>query len=147
MKLIDISPSDYRFLYELLAQRDETINISHREMPTYGKHVEFIESEPYDWHKIIMAGADRIGVCYLSKKNEIGIFIDKQFQGKGYGGKVLAMILQEFRHRDLLANINPKNLRSAALFERMGFKLIQQTYALRLPCGNSSDLPASARQR
>ena len=38
-KLIPVSKSDIRFLYDLLKERNSSINISHRKMPTYKQHV------------------------------------------------------------------------------------------------------------
>ena len=41
-----IKESDYRFLYELLTQRRQAANISHKKMPTYEEHVKFVRSRP-----------------------------------------------------------------------------------------------------
>ena len=45
-KLIPVSKSDIRFLYDLLKERNSSINISHRKMPTYKQHVKFVNSKP-----------------------------------------------------------------------------------------------------
>jgi RimJ/RimL family protein N-acetyltransferase len=129
---------DYYFLYELLKQRNDTINISHKETPTYEQHCNFVKSKPYPYYKLIGDIDNRIGVCYVTEKNEIGIFIDKKYQGQGYGKAVLRRIIEinAFRKKFhvLYANINPRNLKSQNLFKDLGFKLIQQTYALMPTC-------------
>jgi hypothetical protein len=37
-------------------------------------------------------------------------------------------LMQRHGHRRYLANINPRNERSAYLFSRLGFNLVQHTY-------------------
>ena len=39
IKLKAVSKSDYRFLYNLLKERDSKVNISHKKMPTYNEHL------------------------------------------------------------------------------------------------------------
>lgn len=126
----DIRDWDYFFLYELLKQRDETINISHKQMPSYEDHIRFIESKPYPFHKMIIDMESQIGVCYVTAQNEVGMFIDEKFKRMGYGKTVLQRIIKLFPNKRLLANINPINFVSQKLFRDAGFRLIQQTYAL-----------------
>jgi RimJ/RimL family protein N-acetyltransferase len=125
-------------LYKLLQERDETTNISHKGLPDFETHRAFVESKPYaDWCFI---GIDHwkngdcfdlvVGACYLSKQDEIGVFIFKAYQGKGYGWRAVKALIDKHGPRRYLANINPRNERSADLFARMGFKLIQHTYEL-----------------
>ena len=48
-----IRKSDVDFLYEILSERTTNENISHKEMPTYKKHVKFVLSKPYKkWYII-----------------------------------------------------------------------------------------------
>jgi RimJ/RimL family protein N-acetyltransferase len=121
---------DYRFLYNLLRQRDSTVNISHSKMPTWKEHETFLDCQPYPVHEIIIFGPRKIGMFYLTNKNEIGIFIDQYYQAEGFGRLALKMILERFKDRKLFANINPKNMRSQKLFASFDFKAIQVTYAL-----------------
>ncbi|SVB98178.1 uncharacterized protein METZ01_LOCUS251032, partial [marine metagenome] len=39
-----IKNTDYEFLYDLLLQRNPDANISHKKMPTYEEHVNFVKS-------------------------------------------------------------------------------------------------------
>ena len=120
-----------KFLYELLKERDATkVNISHREMPSFEAHMAFVDSKPYrewfvifeEWGNVEMGP---IGAIYLSKDNEIGIFISKAYQGKGYGKKAVRLLMQINPGKRFLANIAPGNVRSLAMFEKMGFELKQ----------------------
>ena len=80
IKLKLISKSDYRFLYNLLKERDSRANISHKKMPTYNEHLKFIRSKPYAKWYIAEFGAFKIASVYLTSQNEIGIFIKKTYQ-------------------------------------------------------------------
>ena len=54
VKLKTVSKSDYRFLYNLLMERDARANISHKKMPTYNQHVAFVSAKPYSkWYVIL----------------------------------------------------------------------------------------------
>ena len=120
-------PDRALILYDLLKERDETVNISHKEMPAWSDHVRFIESRPYqNWYFIDDNGI--VGACYITKLNEIGVQIFKKSRGKGYGAWAVETMIGGFGKRRYLANINPHNEASAALFAKLGFKLAQHTY-------------------
>jgi hypothetical protein len=95
-----VSKSDYRFLYNLLKERDSRTNISHKKMPTFNEHIKFIKSKPYTKWYIVKYGAQKIASIYLTSQNEIGIFV------------------------------SPKNKTSENFFKSYGFKFIQKTYEL-----------------
>ena len=140
------SDSDAKFLFDLLEERDARANISHKKMPSYKSHVQFIKSEPYKkWYIIYVRhylsslkdpteyryDKEKVGSIYLSKKNEIGIFISKKFQGKGIGKYALNdLMAKDTRIKRYLANVNPKNKKSIQFFENNKFKLIQYTFEL-----------------
>ena len=136
MHLISINERHDRhaILYQLLSERDETINISHRAMPTWEDHVRFVESEPYEAWYFVVSGdglCDRpIGACYLSRNNEIGISILKAEKGKGYGPEAIKAIIEKHGPGRYLANINPRNEPSKRVFSNLGFRKIQETYEL-----------------
>jgi RimJ/RimL family protein N-acetyltransferase len=129
---------DQMLLYELLKQRDETTNISHKGLPDFEAHRAFVESKPYaDWCFIEIDHWKNgdcfdlvVGACYLSKQDEIGIHIFKAHQGKGYGLRAVKALIEKHGPKRYLANINPRNERSAKMFGGLGFMLIQQTYEL-----------------
>lgn len=110
-----------RLLYKLLAERKPNQCISHKEMPTYANHVKFIRSKPYKEHFIIYDSKWPVGSAYISKNNEIGLFIFEEFHNKGYGTKTLNDIIKKYKKENLYANINPQNYKSIAFFKKHGF--------------------------
>ena len=150
IRLVDIYESrDFNTLYELLKERTSDQSISHKEMPLWDDHVDFVVSKPYeawyfiqDWpatYEEAVFGGRRpevVGEIHInlavypnSTVREVGISIFNSEQGKGYGSKALTELMK-LHPGQLHANINPENHRSIKFFKRFGFKLIQQTYAL-----------------
>jgi len=135
LEIIDLKQvikTDYRFLYQILKEREINTNISHKKMPTYNEHIDFVQSKPYSKWYIIYFGRKKVGSVYISKQNEIGIFIKRKFLKKGIGTKVLKIILEKNPKKRFLANINPKNKKSIEFFKKNGFKLLQKTYELQV---------------
>jgi RimJ/RimL family protein N-acetyltransferase len=128
LKLTEITNSDHKFLYSLLKERGDSVNISHKKMPSYLEHVKFVLSKPYSKWYIVKLHNKKIGSAYLSKQNEIGIFLKKEFQGKNIGQVVLKKFIEENPRKRFLANINPKNKKSINFFKKNNFVLIQFTY-------------------
>ena len=102
-------------------------------MPTYDEHIKFVMSKPYSKWYIIRYNDQSIGSIYLSKQNEIGIFLLNNMQGKGIGQQVLKLMIKKYPRSRYLANINPMNKNSIEFFTKNGFKLIQYTYELDNP--------------
>ena len=132
INFLTIEEIDYKFLYELLLQRKKLVNISHKKMPTYIEHTRFVLSNPYSKWYIILHKNKKIGNAYLTKTNEIGIFILKSIKIKGVGKIVLEEIIKMNPRSRYLANVSPKNDKSSIFFKKNGFKLIQYTYELTL---------------
>lgn len=130
-------------LWKLLEERPPEANISHREMPTWAEHCSFVERYPYRcWYLIKAPTGDFVGAVYLSRHWEIGIGILREHQRKGYAKWALREMIWKWgrpkairgvpgvRRQALLANIAPGNEASKRLFEAVGFKFVQETYAL-----------------
>lgn len=123
-------------LYNLLAERTPSQSISHKEMPSFEEHCEFIDSRPYlFWYLIINQNRKVVGSIYLTKQKEIGIHIFKQYRRRGYGKIAVTKFIKEYANSlstelltEFYANINPKNKASIALFKGLGFEHIQNTY-------------------
>ena len=130
IKLKPVSKSDYRFLYDLLMERNPRANISHKKMPTYNEHVSFVSAKPYSKWYVILYRVNKVGSIYLTSQNEIGIFIKKSFQNKQIGNIALRKLIQKNPKKRYLANVNPKNKKSIRFFKNSGFKLIQYTFEL-----------------
>jgi len=128
--LKSVTNADAEFLFDLLEERDSTANISHKKMPTYNSHIKFIKSKPYSKWYIIFRSKEKIGSIYLSKNDEIGIFLLKKFQSKNIGNFALNELIRKNPRKRFLANVNPKNKKSLQFFKNNGFKLIQYTFEL-----------------
>lgn len=131
MKLISVytRPDRHELLYRLLAERGDEVNISHQEMPSLSQHILFVESMPYEaWYFI--CDPEPVGACYLSRMNEIGVFVFGEHQKKGYARQAVQAIIAKHGPGRYLANISPRNEGSKFLFNGLGFKVIQHTYEM-----------------
>ncbi len=126
-KLTKVTYLDYRFLYDLLKERPSYANISHVDMPTWLQHCKFCESQPYSQWYVIKHKSTKLGSIYITHQNEIGIFIKREYQGKGAARWAVECIMAGLPGK-YIANISPKNKVSKKFFKKMGFKLIQHTF-------------------
>ena len=126
----EVDEKDVQFLYNLLEERKPVTYISHKKMPTYEEHVNFVKSSPYSKWYIIEVDEERAGSIYLTKQNEIGIFLNEGLQEKGIGSNALNVLIGKNPDLRYLANINPENKKSIEFFKKLGFRLIQYTYEL-----------------
>lgn len=140
-----------RILYELLRERsteaDANVNISHRKLPSWKRHVQFVASRPFRYWYLIeiyddsepLQTVEIAGYVSLSHLNEIGIVLFKKYRGMGYGKEAVRALTQKHkplkaipgkRSGHFIANINPSNGASRRMFEALGFRKIQETFAL-----------------
>ena len=148
MKLIPVNPHDddhLQVLYELLEERPEYANVSHKKMPTWNEHADYV------WRSGLLKVAPRlawdlidvethakdtwcpVGSVYLTDREEIGIGIFKAFQRKGYAYEAVRMFIAKHGPRRYLWNVNPANTASIALAQKLGFiGPIQHTYSLEM---------------
>ena len=130
LKLREVSHSDYRFLYELLKNRNQQANISHKTMPTFEEHVEFVMSKPYYTWYVIEYTNKKIGSIYLSKQDEIGIsFVDDSFHDQ-FGNHVIKLLTKKNPRKRYLANVSPLNKKLQNFFVNNGFTELEYTYEL-----------------
>jgi RimJ/RimL family protein N-acetyltransferase len=128
----DLSESA-QVLYDLLSEREQHQNISHKEMPSWAMHCSHYASRPYEaWYLIIddSNSGERaprtVGAIYLSKHREVGLFIFRDYHSRGFGRRALADL--RLRHPGkILANIAIYNKRSQRFFESQGFALYSTT--------------------
>jgi len=130
LKIKNIQKSDYRFLYDLLDERDNIVNISHKKMPTYKQHLKFVDSKPYLKWYVIYYRNNRIGSAYISKQNEIGIHFKKSFNIHKLHKSVMDILIKKNPKKRYLVNVSPKNKKDIIFLHTYGFKLIQYTYEL-----------------
>ena len=128
MDLKAVTIEDAEFLYGLLKQREGRVNISHRSIPTLTEHRDYIKNHSYQSWDIILVDNNKVGNIYLTQRDEIGIFLDKKFHGRGYGSQALKQFMKKNGKKRYLANINPTNYKSIQFFGKQGFVHIQNTY-------------------
>jgi len=128
IELKPVNEQDIDFLYELLKERETKVNISHKELPPFSEHEQFVKSSPYPYWDIILLNNERVGNIYLTNRDELGIFISKDFQSQGIGSIVLQKFMKKVGKKRYLANINPTNYKSIQFFGKNGFTHIQNTY-------------------
>lgn len=128
VKLESVKKSDYRFLYVLLSQRRSLANISHKRMPPFGEHIRFVKSKPYSKWYVIYHQRKKIGAIYLSKQNEIGIHLMREYEKKPIYLESIKKLIVENPKSRYLANISPQNKKYIRIFKELGFNLIQHTY-------------------
>ena len=116
------------FLYTLMAERQWYQNISHKELPCLDDHIRFVNSIPYTAWYVIEHEDSFVGSIYLTKHDEVGIFIAEGAKGKGIGGEALKELMCIHPRKHYLANINPLNINSINFFLAKGFNLLQKTY-------------------
>jgi RimJ/RimL family protein N-acetyltransferase len=119
-----------QLLYTLLQERESRANISHRAMPSWKQHREFIARRPYSAWYLIKLHKDYVGAIYLTSMNEIGIAVLKQWRKRGVAPAAADLLMRKHGRRRYLANINPRNEESIRLFRRLGFRIVQHTYEL-----------------
>ena len=159
IKLVDVysgtgvTPGAIEFLYKLIEQRmtEPEVNIS-ATMPTPEQHRQFVHRRPYRYWYLIDAGIGvvidtnppmqhpvLVGYISATDRNEIGVVLLKEFRRRGFARAAITefMLLHEpmraepsVRRGEWLANINPANEASKALFRSLGFTHLQETYAL-----------------
>jgi len=139
VELREVDETDLEFLYKLLEKRDPIANISHRKMPSYEEHVQFVLSKPYSVWYVIIANNERVGSIYLAKQDEIGIFLTSDMTGKRMGKTALEQLMRKNPRKKYLANVSPKNKKSMEFFEKNGFRLIQYTYEFMKQDSNLSE--------
>ena len=128
MELKAVTLEDSEFLYELLKQREGQVNISHSSLITWEEHLDYIKNHSYKSWDVIWVENNRVGNIYLTQRDEIGIFVDKKFQGSGYGSQALKQFMKKNCKKRYLANINPTNYKSIQFFGKHGFINFQNTY-------------------
>lgn len=99
-------------------------------MPTPEEHAAFVASGPYQAWYLIDDGHDTVGAVYLTRADEIGVSIFERFQGRGFGSSAVLMLMGMHGKRRYLANVNPENEKSAAMWRKLGLTHVQDTYAL-----------------
>ena len=131
VKLKQVTKNDMLFLYELLKNRDRNANISHKKMPSYDEHVEFVMSKPYTNWYIIECDKKNVGSIYLSKRDEIGISINNDYEYEQIAKTVLKLLMKLNPRKRYLAHVNPKDVRTQEFLLKNGFAGLEYVYEMK----------------
>jgi len=130
IKLKPVTKNDALFLYDLLKTKDPIANISHKKMPSYDEHVNFILSNPYAIWYIIEYEGKKIGSVYLSKHDEIGIsLIDNSLYDK-IGKSIIKLLIKNNPRKHYLAKVSPRNKKLQNFFVNNDFTGLEYTYEI-----------------
>lgn len=98
-------------------------------MPSFATHKRFLRQHPYAFWYLIQAGPRYVGSIYLTHRDEVGVFINDDCRGRGFGAQAIRQLMTRHPRKRFLANINPYNETSIRFFNKLGFTHLQNTYA------------------
>ena len=130
VKLKQVTKNDALFLYEI-KNKDSNANISHKKMPSYDEHVEFVMSKPYTNWYIIEYDKKNVGTIYLSKQDEIGISINNDYEYDQIVKPTLKLLMKLNQRKRYLANTNPKDVRAQEFLLKNGFTSLENVYEMK----------------
>mgnify|MGYP000453986456 FL=1 len=128
IKLNQVTKNDMSFLHELLKNKDPNSNISHKKMPSYDEHVEFVMSKPYTNWYIIECDKKNVGTIYLSKQDEIGISINNDYEYDQIVKTALKLLMKLNPRKRYLAKVSPNDVRSQEFLLKNGFTGLENIY-------------------
>ena len=131
IKLSQVTKNDMLFLYELLKNKNPNSNISHKKMPSYYEHVKFVMSKPYTSWYIIECDKKNVGSIYLSKRDEIGISINNDFEYDQIAKMALKLLMKINPRKRYRVNVSPKNIRLQEFFLKSGFTGFEYVYEMK----------------
>lgn len=134
-----------KFLWQMMEESmdEPDTRISHEDMPSWDEHVLFLKARSrrvlllIEDDSVRLAEDELVGFVSLTYMNEIGVRIRKAMRGRGHGALGVQHIITNYapmpaqasvRQGRFIANINPANAASIALFTKLGAKHIQNTY-------------------
>src|SRR5688500_17894693 len=96
IRLLDVyAASDAAdFLYRLMLERPAEALIAHRKQPTMEQHLAFMAARPYRAWCLVEAGQRRVGAVTLTPNNEVGVWILREFQRKGFARAALQELMR-----------------------------------------------------
>jgi len=112
MPLVSATKEDARFVYDLRFNDQNRHLCWTMTFPSFQEHEQYFLKHLHEY-KIIMKADKKIGFLRLGK--EIGIFLLKEYQGRGIGSIVLSQVSGR-------TSIKKENTMSQRAFENAGWK-------------------------
>tara|TARA_Y100000817_G_scaffold184051_1_gene143831 strand:+ start:60 stop:470 length:411 start_codon:yes stop_codon:yes gene_type:complete len=122
-----INKSDLKFLFNHLKERDPREKISHKKMPTYDEHVKFVLSKPYSKWYIIFEKNKKIGSVYLTKADELGLHLKKEYFRESLLKEILESLMKSEPNKRFVFNVSPRNKKFMKFLQKNGYVISQQT--------------------
>ncbi|MDB3957027.1 N-acetyltransferase [Candidatus Nitrosopelagicus sp.] len=110
-----------------MKERDPRENISHKKMPTYDEHVKFVLSKPYSKWYIIFEKNKKIGSVYLTKADEIGLHLKKEYFRESMLKEILECLMKNEQNKRFVFNVSPRNKKFMKFLQKNGYVISQQT--------------------
>ena len=122
-------------LYTFLSLRE--FNISHKELPNYKEHSDFVKDHPYRKWYLLKKNISFVGSSYITYSNNIGINIPNG-NSKDYSKFIILISkklkplkpIKSIRSKDFHININPKNKKLLKAAELLKMDLIENTFRI-----------------
>ena len=142
--LNSISSNNINYLYQLLQERDSSITITQKNLPTTIEHKMFIKNQiksingnkneilkmkqdPYDGWYIIRSENLDLGSIWIEENGNIGLQIQKQYQNLGIGVVAFKKIQILHEKKIYKTTVSHQNQNSIKFCEKMGFELKEKT--------------------
>ena len=139
-----ISLNNVNYLYQLLQERDSSITITQKNLPTTIEHKMFIKNQiksingnkneilkmkqdPYDGRYIIRSENLDLGSIWIEENGNIGLQIQKQYQNLGIGVVAFKKIQILHEKKIYKTTVSHQNQNSIKFCEKMGFELKEKT--------------------
>ena len=144
IELREVSLNDVTYLYELLKERDASITITQKNLPSLKEHRNFVENQlrsingnikniektgldPYDGWYIMTSDATDLGSIWIEKDGNIGLQVQKKFQKFGLGVMAFKKIQKMHQKEIYKSTISPNNNESIKFIGELGFTLKEKT--------------------
>ena len=144
IELREVSLNDVTYLYELLKERDASITITQKNLPSLKEHKNFVENQlrsingnrkniekagldPYDGWYIITTDATDLGSIWIEEDGNIGLQVQKKFQKIGIGVIAFKKIQKMHQKEIYKSTISPNNNESIKFIGELGFTLKEKT--------------------
>jgi len=123
VKLKEVTEEDAKFLYEMLKERDSIINVTHKKLPSFAQHLQYIKSQPYDAWYIILVESKKVGHIEIFSDDRIGWFLKKEFKGFGFVIPAFEELKKLHKREKYIGKVNPKNFEAQNLLIKLKFIL------------------------
>ena len=144
IELREVSLNDVTYLYELLKERDASITITQKNLPSLKEHRNFVENQlrsingnikniektgldPYDGWYIITTDATDLGSIWIEEDGNIGLQVQKKFQKIGIGVIAFKKIQKMHKKENYKTTVSPNNNESIKFIGELGFTLKEKT--------------------